>query len=205
MGFFDRFKKQKDEPMKEEKRREPLTIQYSDGTVAEITFGELCEVDGKMVHSATVIYTDRDNGFTSRRLLLEPIMGQANGQWQDATEAYYRGMSERDGSEQSKARYSALKGFFKKQEITEQKMGSNYIGNIAQKEDGQYYRYFDQNFKRQQTEKIRAANEAGEQARVQREDDFMANLRSQVEDKPVHIKTSHAEHLTPEKSPFEGR
>lgn len=205
MGFFDRFKKKQDDPKVEEHKKQPLTLQYSDGTVAEITFGELCEVDGKMVHSATVIYTDRDNGFTSRRLLLEPIMSGADGKWQDATEAYYRTMAERDGSEQAKARYAALKGFFKKQEITEQKMGSNYIGNIAQKEDGQYYRYFDQNFRRQQTERTRTESQAREQARVQREDAFMDNLRQQVESRPVNIKTSHAEHLTQEKSPFQGR
>lgn len=114
-------------------------------------------------------------------------------------------MAERDGTKEAAARYGAVKGFFKKQEITEQKMGSNYIGNIAQKEDGQYYRHFDETFRRQHTERTRAGNQAREQARAQREDAFMDNLRGQVESRPVNIKTSHAEHLTPEKSPFQGR
>lgn len=204
MGFFDRFKK-KEEQKVEEQRKKPLTLQYSDGTIAEITFVGSCDVDGKILHSASVMYTDKDGGFTSRTLLLEPIMSESNGQWQDATEAYYRGMSERDGSAEAKARYAALKGFFKKQEVTEQKMGSNYIGNIAQKEDGQYYRYFDESFRRRHTERTRAGNQAREEARVQREDAFMDNLREQVESRPVNIKTSHAEHLTPEKSPFQNR
>lgn len=204
MGFFDRFKK-KEEPKVEEQKEQPLTLQYSDGTVAEITFVGSCDVYGKVLHSARVMYTDKQGGFTSRNLLLEPIMSEVNGQWQDATEAYYRGMSERDGSEEAKARYAALKGFFKKQEITEQKMGSNYIGNIAQKENGQYYRYFDESFRRQHTERTILENQARDEARIQREDAFMNNLRQQVQDRPVNIKTSHAEHLTQEKSPFEGR
>ena len=204
MGFWDKFKK-KEEPNVEEQKKQPLTLQYSDGTIAQVTFGELCEMDGKTVHSASVIYIDKDGGFSSRNLLLEPIMSEMDGKWQDATEAYYRGMAERDGSVEAKSRYAALKGFFKKQEITEQKMGSNYIGNIAQMENGQYYRHFDKSFRQQQTEKTRVANEAREQAKNQREDAFMTNLRVMVEDIPVNIKTSHAEHLTLEKSPFEER
>ena len=205
MGFFDKFKKKQDEPNQEEQIKQPLTLQYSDGTIAEITFIGSYDVDGKMLHSARAMYTDKNGSFTTRNLLLEPIMGYSDGQWQDATETYYRGMAERDGTMESKARYAALKGFFKKQEITEQKMGSNYIGNIAQKEDGQYYRYFDENFRRQHTERTRAGNQAREQARIQREDEFMDNLRQKVQSRPVNIKTSHAEHLTPEKSPFQGR
>ena len=180
MGFFDRFKKKQEEPKFEERRKQPLTLQYSDGTVAEVTFVGSCDVDGKILHSASVMYTDKDGGFTSRNLLLEPIMSQKDGQWIDSTEQYYRWMAERDGTKEATSRYGAVKGFFKKQEITEQKMGSNYIGNIAQKEDGQYYRHFDESFRRQHTERTRAGNQAREQAREQREDAFIDNLREQI-------------------------
>ena len=205
MGLFDRLKKKQDEPKKEEQRPQPLTIQYSDGTVAEITFDGTCDVEGKILHSARAVYTNREGEFTSRSLLLEPIMSQANGQWQDATEMYYKGMAQRDGSPEAAARYGALKGFFKRQEISEQKMGSNYIGNVARNEQGQYYRHFDESFRRQHTERTRTENILKEQAKVQGEDAFMKNLRQQIETRPVNIKTSHAEHLTPEKSPFQGR
>lgn len=206
MGFFDRFKKKQEETKQEEQRKQPLTIQYRDGTVAEVNFNGLCEVDGKTVHSVSVIYTDKDNSFTSRSLLLEPIIvAEDNGIDVDATERYYKSMAERDGTQEASARYGALKGFFKKQEITEHKMGSNYIGRVSKKESGEYIRDFDESFRNRCIARTRAENQAREQARVQREDAFMDNLRGQVESRPVNIKTSHAEHLTPEKSPFQGR
>lgn len=83
MGFFDRFKKKQNEPKVEEQMEQPLTLQYSDGTVAEIVFIGSYDVDGKILHSARVMYADKEGGFTSRTLLLEPIMSQSNGQWID--------------------------------------------------------------------------------------------------------------------------
>ena len=145
MGFFDKFKK-KEQPNVEQ-RKQPLTLKYSDGTVADITFEGPCNIEGKALHAATVIYTDREGAFTKRSLLLEPISSQINGQWVDSTEEYYRMMAERDGTQEAQARYGAVKGFFKKQEIEEEKIGSNYIGNVAQREDGQYFRNYDQSFR----------------------------------------------------------
>ena len=107
MGLFDRFKK-KQEPMAEQKPQ-PLTLQYSDGTVAEITFNGTVDVDGKIAHSAHVVYIDNDGSFTSRSLLLEPIIVEQNGQNVDSTELYYRSMADRDGSEEAGQRYGVLK------------------------------------------------------------------------------------------------
>lgn len=205
MGFWDRFKKKQEEPKVEEKRQ-PLTLQYSDGTVAEITFDGTCDVEGKILHAARVVYTDKDGSFATRSLLLEPITSQGeNGQWVDSTEQYYRWMAERDGTKEASARYGAVKGFFKKQEITEQKMGSNYIGNVAQREDGQYFRHFDEGFRRQHTARCESERQTRESAKQQSADAFTQNLREQVYDKPVNIKTSHAEVLTPEKNPYTNR
>ena len=146
MGFWDRFKK-KEEP-KVEQQKQPLTLQYSDGTVANVTFDGICDIEGKTVHAAHIEYIAQDGRFTSRRVLLEPITRtDENGNVLDATEEYYTQMAAMDGTQEARARYNAVKGFFKKQEITEEKMGSNYIGNIAIRQDGQYYRYFDPNFK----------------------------------------------------------
>lgn len=156
MGFFDRFKKKQDDQKIEEQKKQPLTLKYSDGTVAQITFNGTCDVDGKSLHSANILYIAEDNSFKSRSVLLEPIMSQNEGQWVDSTEQYYRWMAERDGTQEAGKRYGAVKGFFKQSEITEEKMGSNYIGNIAQKEDGQYFRYFDKQFKSKYIENIRA-------------------------------------------------
>lgn len=114
-------------------------------------------------------------------------------------------MAERDGTKEASARYGAVKGFFKKQEITEQKMGSNYIGNVAQREDGQYFRHFDEGFRRQHTARCEAERQTRESAKQKSADAFTQNLREQVYDKPVNIKTSHAEVLTPEKNPYTTR
>lgn len=205
MGFFDRFKKKQEEPKIEEQRKQPLTLQYSDGTIANITFNGSCDVDGKILHAANVMYTDKEGSFTSRSLLLEPITYEQDGKYIDATEQYYRNMANRDGSKEASLRYGALKGFFKKQQITEEKMGSNYIGRVSQKETGEYYRDFDYVFKDKNTQRTIAENQARENARIQKEDEFMANLQKQIESKPVNIKTSHAEVLTPEKNPYENR
>ena len=204
MGFFDRFKKNKD--TKEQEQKQPLRLQYSDGTVADIFFNGQCEVEGKLLNSVNIQYLNQDGTFSGRTVLLEPITSyDEHGRPIDGTEQYYRAMAYRDGTLESHAAYAAVKGFFKKQEITEDKMGSNYIGNVSMNEKGQYYRYFDESFRKQHIERANAEKQAREEARVQREDAFMENLRQQIETKPVNIKTSHAEHLTQEKSPFQGR
>ena len=165
MGFFDKFKR-KEQP-KVEERKQPLTLKYSDGTVADITFDGSCDMEGKALHAATVIYISKEGEFTKRSLLLEPITSQINGSWVDSTEEYYRMMAERDGTQESQARYGAVKGFFKKQEITEEKIGSNYIGNIAQREDGQYFRNYDHSFR--QRYNVIAEAKRDEKAREEQE------------------------------------
>ena len=152
MGLFDRFKKKEDNKQVEEKKT-PLTLKYSDGTVAEITFNGSVEIDGKMLHSAKSIYYNSDGTFEARDFLLEPITSKgSNGLTVDSTEDYYKWMAQLDGTVEGNKRYSVTKGFFKKQETTKKKMGSDYIGNVAQKEDGSYFRYFDEDFKRKRIE-----------------------------------------------------
>jgi len=205
MGFFDRFKK-KEEPQVVEQKPQPLTLQYSDGTVANITFNGTVDVDGKIVHAANIQYENPDGTFRGKSVLLEPIMSQdGEGNWIDATEQYYRQMSTRDGSRETQTSYNAVKGFFKKQDIDENIIGSNYIGNLARKESGEYFRHYDNDFRQKCIQKHMAEKQAEAEAKQQRENAFMADLQKQVETKPVNIKTSHAEHLTPEKSPFQGR
>ena len=148
MGFFDRFKKIIE--TKEEQNVIPLELQYSDGTVAEVTFRGLCEVDGKFLQSVKAIYYGTDGSFEARSFLIEPITSiDERSQEIDATESYYRWMAQSDGSREAKERYNAIKGFFKKGDTTVEKMGSDYIGSLAQRDDGSYYRYFDNDFKKQ--------------------------------------------------------
>lgn len=206
MGVFDRFKKKEDEQKIEEKKIQSLTLQYSDGTVANITFNGTVDIDGKIVHSANIQYENSDGTFRGKTVLLEPIMSQDDkGNWVDATEQYYRSLSNRDGSREAQASYNAVKGFFKKQDIDENVIGSNYIGNLAQMENGHYFRHYDNDFRQKWIKKRISEQQAEMQAKQQREDKFMADLQQQIESLPVNIKTSHAEHLTPEKSPFQGR
>ena len=163
-------------------------------------------MDGKMVHAASIHYQNPDGTFMGRSVLLEPIMRQSDdGNWIDATEDYYRSLSNRDGSIGAQLSYNAVKGFFKKQDIDENIIGSNYIGNLAQMENGQYYRHYDSEFREKCMEKRRLEIQAQVEAKRQRDKDFLSSLQSQVETNPVHYKTSHAEHLTREKSPFEDR
>lgn len=205
MGFFDRFKK-KEEQSQVEQKLQPLTLQYSDGTVAKITFNGIVDIDGKSIHSANIQYENSDGTFRGKSVLLEPIMSQdSEGNWIDATEQYYKQMSTRDGSREAQASYNAVKGFFKKQDIDENVIGSNYIGNLARNENGQYFRNYDNNFRQKCIQKHMDEKQAEAEAKQQRENGFMADLQKQVETKQVNIKTSHAEHLTPEKSPFQGR
>lgn len=175
MGIFDRFKK-KEQPKVEQQEQQPLTLQYTDGTVANITFSGLCEVEGKTLHTAHINYINKDGSFRGRTVLLEPITSQdPNGETVDATEQYYRWMADRQETQESIDRYKAVKGFFKKQDLDKLEatnMGSNYIGCVTQRQDGQYYRYFDNDFKTKHiaiSQQLRAEKDMAAQERAAQE------------------------------------
>jgi len=151
MGLFDIFRK-KQETKVEEQRKQPLTLQYRDGSMVNVIFDGACQIDGKSLHSAQVIYISQDGSFETRSVLLEPITSQGtNGEIIDSTEQYYRWMATKDGTEESSKRYGAVKGFFQKEQTEDSKIGSNYIGNVAMKDDGTYYRHYDSEFKNKYT------------------------------------------------------
>ncbi|MBR5228144.1 MAG: hypothetical protein IKV94_05875 [Clostridia bacterium] len=151
MGLFDRFKKNKSEHSQVyEQQKMPLSLQYSDGTRAEVNFMGLTEVDvnevKKQLHQVNVVYISSDGKFISKPYLLEPIpYRNEKGEIVDGTEMYYKQMGALPQQGEDKSRYNAVKGFFKQQfcEVLE----SNYIGNLAQMENGEYRRNYDNQFK----------------------------------------------------------
>ena len=182
MGFLDRFRRNKDQEQQVKQIKQPLTLQYSDGITAYVHFDGLCEVEGKYLHQAHIEYVNPNGSFESRVVLLEPMTREQNGQNIDITEDYYRYMSTIDETRESVERYKATKGFFKKQEITEEKLGSNYIGSVVQNQNRGFYRYYDEGFRNQHIQRTRIEN-----ARIHED-----NIRRQQESEQEYQEYSRA-------------
>ncbi len=182
MGFLDRFRRNKDQEQQVQPIKQPLTLQYSDGITAHVHFDGLCEVEGKYLHQAHIEYVNPNGSFESRVVLLEPMTREQNGQNIDITEDYYRYMSTIDETRESVERYKATKGFFKKQEITEEKLGSNYIGSVVQNQNRGFYRYYDEGFRNQHIQRTRIEN-----ARIHED-----NIRRQQESEQEYQEYSRA-------------
>lgn len=201
MGLFDRFKK-KEETNIDNKQNMPLTLNYSDGTEARVNFNGIVNVDGKNLQSVNVVYIDsKTNKFQSRKYLLEPITKQdENGNVIDATEEYYKYMATMDGTEDGMKRFGAVKGFFKYQETSPEKLGSDYIGNLAYNENGQYYRHYDNSFRDQHinTYNRKLENDFNKRLESQKANDeeYIKKMTEEANKKEVNIKTSHAERLS---------
>lgn len=158
MGFLDKFRRNKQNEYEQKQVKQPISLQYSDGITANVHFDGLCEVEGKYLHQAHIEYINPDGSFESRVVLLEPMTREQNGQNIDITEDYYRYMSTIDETRESVERYKATKGFFKKQEITEEKLGSNYIGSVVQNQNRGFYRYYDEGFRNRHIQRTRIEN-----------------------------------------------
>ena len=182
MGFLDRFRRNKDQEQQVKQIKQPLTLQYSDGITAYVHFDGLCEVEGKYLHQAHIEYVNPNGSFESRVVLLEPMTREQNGQNIDITEDYYRYMSKIDETRESVERYKATKGFFKKREITEEKLGSNYIGSVVQNQNRGFYRYYDEGFRNQHIQRTRIEN-----ARIHED-----NIRRQQESEQEYQEYSRA-------------
>lgn len=203
MGLFDRFKKKEKKEVKQESL--PLILNYSDGTVAEISFKGGVEIEGKYLHKAYATYTKQDGTFEGKSFLLEPITKKdTNGNIIDSTEAYYNWMAQKDGTIEGQQRYNATKGFFKMQEV--QKIGRSgdvYIGSVELNQNGEYYRHYDLDFKNKYDYICRRE---GMKKALQRadEDNFRKKLEQEkYENMQVNIKTSHAEDLSKVQNPYE--
>lgn len=142
MGLFSR--KPKQETIQKEtpiKRGPDLTLNYPSGTTAEVNFVEGKIIDGKYLSVARVIYTPREGNFFSNTYLLEPILEQGEDKkTYDYTKIYYQNLIKTGNM-------PLVKGFFKLEDLTEDLIGSNYIGKLKWNEQGKPIREYDESFR----------------------------------------------------------
>lgn len=205
MGIRDLFKKDRKgtaPTVGEQPNEQPLTLKYSSGDIAQVQFGEeLVELEGfegKKLQRCCITYTKPSGEFSQKVVYLDPIMGQdQNGDIVNNTKQVYTNMSS--------TKLGLVKGFFQSTQV--KNLPTDYIGHIGYNEDGTPNRSYDNDFYRMYKpyylQREREQKEAEAQKRAERDEAFLSDLREQVNNTPPHIKTSHAEVLTPEKSPYE--
>lgn len=201
MGLRDFFRRKK-EPVQNnqqaygENAKQPLTLNYRDGSRADVSFGEIKQVDVgdgqvKMLKEVKVQHTNQKGVFETKSYFAEPMVTKdENGNEIDVTEEYYTNLAATN--------MPLAKGFFKREEID--KLGSNYIGYIGCDQNGRYNRSFDQMFRVKYQafceRQSRIQQQQERETREKRENDIRDILRDQTN--PPNIKTVHAERLTPE-------
>lgn len=199
MGFFDGIKKRNKEKTDIQTKNEPLVLNYSDGVKMEVNFQGLvsvaCEDTQKIVHQASITTIDTNGKFNVKQYLLEPIQyTNENGETIDGTEMYYKQLGRIPQQGEDRSQYNAVKGFFKGEYLNI--LESNYIGNLARMEDGQYIRNYDSAFKakydilykqqqeeqrRQREEKhIRNENNINTKTQEEMENGFLQSLQEQT-------------------------
>lgn len=200
MGLFDRLKKKEQVDSKTgQEVKKPIQLIYKDGTNVDVTFEGSCEVEGKQLHSIRAIYTLPSGNFETKMLLVDPVTRtDNNGQTIDATEEYFKFMTTLDETDESVKRYGAVKGFFKKEEV--EKIGMDYIGLVSQKEDGTFYRYYDESFKTRHLQRYKEAQRQSLQETLEKsiasDQEYARQVKQEADARGIHYKTSHAEHLS---------
>lgn len=173
MGFLDRFKKEKTRENTQGRKTEPefdMTLNYTSGTVANVTFLEGEYVDDKYLSKARIVYTTKEGNFTSKTVYIEPELVKGDdGLLYDNTKAYYTSMGQTPHT----------KGFFKEEFIDESLMGSDYIGRLDLTKE-KPTRSYDNNFRAKyvakfKEEKLRKARE-NEVLADRRQEEFEQNL-----------------------------
>ncbi|MEG2348665.1 MAG: hypothetical protein RSB67_03355 [Clostridia bacterium] len=193
MGIMDFLKRKKETQEEPEENKEKFILNYSSGQKAEIDFGEIEQVEEKLLQKINIMYIEKNQSFKGKSYYVEPINLQRaeNGDLINETEQYYKNLA--------KQNISLTKGFFKGEELD--KLSTDYIGFIGQDEDGKYNRSYDNEFLvkyKDHYNELQAQKQAQNDTNNQKkDDDFMSDLKSRVEE--PHIKTSHAQILTKEK------
>lgn len=127
---------------------QPLWLKDENGTDTKVYFGGLCYVYDKPLHSASIEYQIDEKKKVSRRVLIEPVTREHDdGFIEDKTETYFKQMLDSANMSDNKETFEALKHFFGMKETEEKEMKSDYIGSLAQYDNGTYYRFFDDNFR----------------------------------------------------------
>lgn len=154
MGFLDMFKKNKEEKKLNQARStiytpEPFVLEHSDGTKDNIYFYGAEEIEGKILRRVVIANPVGEYGMENgQTYFIDPVVKKYNdGREFDITEEYYRNLGRKPEPGEDKSAYAAVKGFFKREEITKEKVGSSYIGKLSKTEQGKYYREYDRPFK----------------------------------------------------------
>lgn len=162
-------------------------LSYHSGINADIKFGNIETIvlddnTTKQLQSVNVSYNMPDKSFQGKKYYMEPVY-------------------DKDGNNITRESYTSLvntnkpllKGFFAKEQLD--KEPTNYIGYIDYDSNGKPVRGKDYNFERgykviQDREMARK-----QQEREANENKFAAELREQISNVDVNVKTSHAEYL----------
>ena len=151
MGLFSRKKSNNFENSRQAESpvaniEKDMELVYSSGNRASVIFKQGEFVDGKYLSKASVAYIHKDNSFVCKEFLLEPVIQRGeNGIDYDVTREYYKN-----------GRLGDVKGFFKEECVTEQLMGSNYIGKLEYDQTGKPIRQYDESFKQKYVAKFQA-------------------------------------------------
>jgi hypothetical protein len=156
MGFFDSFRKNKnnEKSKKNEVQQNNIPIndidlKYSSGTNATVNFGNVIDYDGKHLQEVDVIYTD-DGKFVANKIYMDPHIGtDESGKNIYNTKEYF--------TELAMSNKGLVKGFFEKNSVNS--METNYIGSIGKDSQGKYNRSIDHTFLKKYKEIVEAQKE----------------------------------------------
>lgn len=176
MGFLDRFKnkKQNQEKITTAVPKSDMTLTFTSGIVANITFENGEYVDDKYLSKASIIYENPDGTFERKTVYIEPeLVKNDEGKLLDNTKAYYTSMGQTPNT----------KAFFKQENITEELMGSDYIGRLDLTQKNPMRRY-DNSFRNKYIQKFKEEKRLKEQekinSKVERYAKFQENLVNNV-------------------------
>ena len=127
---------------------QPLWLKTDDGKDIKVFFGGLYYVYDKPLHSALIEYQIDEKKKIKKQVLIEPVTREySNGFIEDNTEKYFKQILDSANVFEDKEKYTALTRFFGMKETEEKELKSDYIGSLAQYENGTYYRFFDDEFR----------------------------------------------------------
>lgn len=158
MGLFDRFKKKDNDtkavPQTTNFWNSPFVITHRDGVNDEFYFMGTREIYGKIVHQINRKEASIHTGVSEfTNFYIDPIYETGpNGEIVDVTELRLREWGKDPGPGKDRRAFIAVKGYLKKEQITKEIMGSEYIGKLVRREDGSFYRHMDEDFKRKMIE-----------------------------------------------------